>query len=80
MSYSINDKDFVPNVINYYRLSQTDFNGKTSDIRTISLINDAKRVTIIHITNFLGQEVNSDYDGLRIIQYSDGTVVKKVGK
>ncbi|MEO9258100.1 MAG: hypothetical protein ABI207_06945 [Crocinitomicaceae bacterium] len=79
LSYSINDEEFVPNVINYYRLSQTDFNGKTSDLRTISLINDAKTVTIIHITNFLGQEVNSDYDGLRIIQYSDGTVVKKVG-
>lgn len=80
MSYSINDESYVPNKINYYRLSKTNFDGKTEQIRTISLMNEGKPAHIIKIVNTLGQEVDANYTGLRFIMYSDGTATKKIGK
>lgn len=80
MSYSINDENFIPNVLNYYRLSKTSYEGKSEEIRIVSLVNDGKPVQIVKVVNMLGQEVSQSYEGLRIIMYSDGSVLKKVGK
>lgn len=80
VSYALNDEKFVPNVVNYYRLTRTNFNHETTTIRTISLLNKNEPVRILKIINMMGQEVNSDYEGLRIIMYSNGTSIKKVGK
>lgn len=76
-SYSFNDDNYK-NVINYYRLKQIDFNGgyKYSDIITID--NRPINTKIIRITNLLGQEINEYYRGVIIIQYDDGTTIKKI--
>ena len=72
--------DSYPNQINYYRLSQTDFNGMSETFETIAIDNlYEKDVKVIKIINILGQDVDDSYEGLRIIMYSDGTREKKVG-
>lgn len=76
--YSLLDNN-VRSVINYYRLKQTDFDGKFSYSNLISIDNTTANENskeIILITNILGQEVNQYYRGLVIILYSDGTSVK----
>lgn len=80
ISYSINDENFKTGIVNYYRLSKTNFDKKTTQIRTISLVNNAIPVTVVKVINMMGQEVNPEYEGLRIIQYSNGTSTRKVGK
>lgn len=79
LDYSLIDYD-VRNVLNYYRLKQTDFDGKYDFSELISIDNRtnivSKEVSII--TNILGQEVNEYYRGIVIIVYSDGTSIKVI--
>lgn len=77
--YHLHDYN-VKNEINYYRLKQTDFDGKQtySDLISIDnrLINDKRN--IILKTNLFGQEINENYRGLVIISFSDGTSTKVI--
>ena len=79
INYSYEDYDFE-NTLNYYRLSQTDFNGQSQYFNPIAIDNSEKDLIIIKVINLMGQEVPLDFEGLRIIYYSDGTMKKKVGK
>jgi hypothetical protein len=78
-NYILTDYNVQP-VINYYRLRQTDYDGKTvvSDLISIdnSQIESSKEVVLK--TNILGQEVNDFYKGLVVIVYSDGSSVKVI--
>ena len=66
--------------INYYRLTQTDLNGHTERFRIVSIDNsESKTITINRMTDLLGREVEESYQGVRLIYYSNGQVVKKVG-
>lgn len=79
LSYQLVDYE-VRNVINYYRLKQTDFDGKFEYSELISIDNSTDEVSkeITLITNILGQEVNKYYRGLVVIIFSDGTSIKMV--
>lgn len=69
------------NLINYYRLQQTDLDGITKKFSVIVIDNrNGGEVRLIKITDFLGSEMTSDYEGLRILYFSDGTVIKRNGK
>jgi hypothetical protein len=72
-SYSI--KDFNPDKsINYYRLKQTDLNGKSQYFNIIDIDNTlSKDKKVISIFNLIGQEVGSESEGVLIYTYSDGT-------
>jgi len=80
LSYQFDDHRYSEG-INYYRLKQTDYNGnyEYSDLFTIdnSLNSPAKLLTTI---NLMGQEVDNNYRGVRVLIYSDGTRVKKIGR
>jgi hypothetical protein len=80
IDYNLIDYDVQP-VINYYRLVQTDFDGKSTTSNVISIDNregiDSEK-EVVMITNILGQEVNGFYKGLVVILYSDGTSVKVI--
>jgi len=67
------------NILNYYRLSQTDFDGTKRVFSTISIDNSLESKEIVSITDLLGQEVATNYTGLRIIRFSDGSTIKKMG-
>ena len=64
--------------LNYYRLKQTDFDGKFEYSNTISIDNrvDASFKEIIGKTNLLGQDVDEFYNGIVIVRYKDGTSQK----
>lgn len=79
INYSIQDSEYKDG-INYYRLKQTDFNGDFEYSKVIVIDNNIIKPTIIKVVNMMGQEVSEDYIGLRIVIYSDGTTIKKVGK
>ncbi len=64
--------------VNYYRLTQTDFDGRSEKFNIIVVNNTpGHTVYVLKITDLLGREVGNDYTGLRFIHYSDGQVVKK---
>lgn len=58
----------------YYRLIQTDFDGKSVNSGVIYVnIETSKPVKIIRIINVLVQEVSSDYNGLKYVFYDNNT-------
>jgi len=77
INYSLSDYD-VLETLNYYRLKQTDFDGKFEYSKTISIDNrvDNSFKEIIGRTNLLGQEVDEFYNGIVIVLYKDGTSQK----
>jgi hypothetical protein len=74
--YSYNDYKFI-NGINYYKLTQFDLNGDYKSFQIISIDSSKENYKITRVINLLGQEVDSDFSGPRIIFYEDGSVIKK---
>ncbi len=62
-------------VINYYRLTQTDFNGQTETFPIITIDNRLEAKYVIKYFNSIGQEVANESDAMFVL-YSDGTVEK----
>ena len=79
VSYEYIDDSYI-NGINYYRLSQTDFNG-ASDTFDIVSINTLvyKKEKPVHIYDLIGQEVPATYLGFRVLWYEDGRRIPIVG-
>jgi hypothetical protein len=77
--YSFVDED-VENIINYYRLKQTDYDGKFKYSEIISIDNRTNKVKEIDkVTNILGQEVDLEYyKGICIIYYTNGSSEKTI--
>ena len=77
VNYSLTDYNILE-TLNYYRLKQTDFDGKFEYSKTISIDNrvDNSFKEIIGRTNLLGQEVDEFYNGIVIVRYKDGTSQK----
>lgn len=76
--YELNDYKIEP-VINYYRLKQTDFDGKSIYSELISIDNRIevnKNREVKFKTNILGQIVDENYLGLVIVVYTDGNSIK----
>lgn len=68
----------IPDEIIYYRLKQTDFDGKASFSKLISVDNRDYENKVVGVYNVLGQEVNQDYNGMVIVLFDDGSTVKKI--
>lgn len=77
INYGYVDEHFR-NVLNYYRLTQVDFDGTKETYQTISIDNRLESKELVKIVNTLGQEVDIDAKGLKLFVYSDGTIVKKM--
>jgi len=78
MNYSHTDFDRAMR-INYYRLSQTDYDGTFEIVGLISLNNIPSQKQIIKIVNLLGQEVDEYEKGIRLIYFSDGEILRYFG-
>jgi len=73
MSYSYYDNRPYDG-INYYKLTQVDFDGNKESFIPIAIRNIKKNTkTIKKIVNILGQEVDENYDGLKIYYFNDNT-------
>ncbi len=70
--------EYLPDTLTYYRLKQTDYDGKYvySDLISVYRKEDESK-HILKIINLLGQEVDDSYDGVKIYYFSDGTYIKK---
>lgn len=75
--YNVRHVDFSK-TINYYKIVQVDYDGYKTEYGPISIDNTDVKKEITLITNILGQEVTSDYKGLVIIYYSDGSNKKTI--
>lgn len=72
MSYQSTDDSYT-RTINYYRLKQTDFDGKYEYFDIITIDNrEETDYKLIKVTNLLGQEVNDETTGVLIYTYDNG--------
>lgn len=62
--------------INYYRLTQVDFNGEYETFNIISIDNINHNKFIVNQINMLGQTVTDEYTGIVINIYNDGSIEK----
>lgn len=74
-SYSHNSFNYG---INYYRLKQVDFDGKSTSTAIVSIMNNEKeKINVIKRMTVLGTEVTDNYEGIYIEIYDDGSILKK---
>lgn len=76
--YSTTHRDYK-NGINYYRLTQVDYDGTETKHKIISVDNSKKRALLKRV-NTMGQEVNEHYNGIVILYYSNGSIEKMFQK
>jgi len=74
LDYSFTDYS-APQTINYYRLTQVDFDGNSRTYDPISIDNRGNK-TVVKYLNVLGQEVSSSTSGLIFEIYDDGSLKK----
>ena len=66
------------NLLNYYRLQQTDFDGVVKKFSVIVIDNrTSDDVKLLKVTDMMGRDISDDMQGLQFQHYSDGTVIKK---
>jgi hypothetical protein len=78
LTYTLKDYHFKRKNVNYYRLTQTDYDGISKTFPIISVNNLANDRKIVSKHNLLGQEVDASYKGLVIQVYNDGTSEKVI--
>ena len=75
MTYITYDEN--PNIgHNYYRLTQTDFDGVFETFNPIAVTIKPERKEVISRTNLLGQEVDELYSGISILIWDNGDIQK----
>lgn len=71
--YTYVDRNY-PGTINYYKLTQTDYNGVATEFNVIYIDNtDATTLRLVRVVNFFGQEVQIDSPGHKIYIYENGS-------
>lgn len=61
---------------NYYRLTQTDYDGKFETFRPIAVTLKGERKEVVKRTNLLGQPVKDSYIGIVILTWDNGDIQK----
>lgn len=66
--------DHFPSTVNYYRLTQVDYDGNSETFAPVVIDNtNPEPATLEKVTNILGQEVSLKEKGLIILHFSNGT-------
>tara|TARA_R110000868_G_scaffold2264_2_gene16884 strand:+ start:902 stop:1981 length:1080 start_codon:yes stop_codon:yes gene_type:complete len=79
INYTYMDRSFKNEVINYYKLSQTDYDGVSETFNVISIDNREIGKKIDKIINMFGQELEEIMlPGIYYIIYNDGTKEKVI--
>lgn len=78
LNYSVSDTRYTKGAVNYYRLVQTDYDGKTTVIeKKVAIDNRTEAKEIAKVINLLGQEVSENERGIIILIFADGTQEKR---
>lgn len=77
-SYYQYSDDSYRSVLNYYRLTQVDFDGKSKIHNVITIDNRTQNRTLVKVVNMLGQEIDPNTSGQVIEIYDDGTIERTV--
>lgn len=72
--YSFDDYEFRE-IINYYRVKQYDFDGEYDILGIVAIDNSDKKKYILKVYDLTGREVGLEFDGVKIILYSDGSTM-----
>jgi len=73
------DSDYERGKVNYYRLSQTDFDGNSETFNVISIDNTLNNRILVKIINMSGQEVKDiNATGIYMEVYDDGSMRKVI--
>jgi hypothetical protein len=75
LNYDYIDYNII-NTITYYRLKQTDYDGKYEYSNIIGLDNTKKVRLVVRVINLLGNDVDINSKGIVILIYDDGSVKK----
>jgi hypothetical protein len=73
LEYAYEDLGYEPGMVNYYRLSQTDYDGTLEVFNIIAVDNSKTERRIVKVFNSMGQEVPLETTGVLILLYEDGT-------
>jgi hypothetical protein len=77
LNYSYVDKSYKRGKVNYYRLSQTDFDGQKEYFNIVGIDNSLNQKKVVKIINMMGQEVDTfSSNGIYIIVYDDGSIIR----
>ena len=76
LSYSYRDYNFSEGKINYFRLSQTDYDGTTEVFDPISVDNIKNQRLLVETYNLLGQLVDENFKGIVIQVFDGGSTIK----
>jgi len=71
-------EEYQPWEMTYYRLKQTDYDGKFVYSDLISVYRPNKEKKVLRIINILGQEVDDNYNGIKIYYFTDGSFIRKM--
>ena len=74
-NYSFKHRSFSSD-INYYYLTQTDYDGTTENFN-IKTVDNRSDLEVVKIVNLMGQEVTESFKGVVIYRYSDGSTEKR---
>lgn len=59
--------------VNYYRLSQTDFNGEPRVIGDLVVIDNRSTKVLIGVFDLSGRKVDVNFSGVKVLLFSDGS-------
>jgi len=65
---------------NYYRLTQTDYDGASETFHPIVVSIKGERKEVVLMYNQIGQEVNKDFKGLVILLWDNGDITKTINE
>ncbi len=79
IKYSFIDNEQYKGLL-YYRLKQTDYNGNYSFSKIITLSETSleKEINLINVTNLLGEETLEKTEGVKILYFDNGRVIKLI--
>lgn len=75
--YQFEHRGFKNNDINYYRLTQYDFDG-TNEVFPIISIQNSNGKVLIATYNLMGQKVDATFNGIVIDVFEDGSKLKRM--